>query len=218
MGVPSIGEAMTSPNENRLSLIVFFLFILSFLFFSCSSTEVKTAEGPGESAARAGDRRDTAVPGGDAKQKTGVAEREGSPQKAIEAESIPVSKEAQIKLQMKSEVETLEATPIYFEFDKSELSPDAQVVLKKLAAWLQINQSYSVLIEGHCDERGPSGYNVVLGHSRAVAAEKFLQLLGIDAQRISSVSYGEEIPAVKAKNEEAWIRNRRDQFKLKADR
>jgi peptidoglycan-associated lipoprotein len=103
---------------------------------------------------------------------------------------------------------------IYFDFDKSDLKAEAQVILKKKADWLRENPAYSLRIEGNCDERGTNEYNLALGDRRANAAKKFLVALGIDEARIITISYGEERPADPAHNEEAWAKNRRDEFKL----
>jgi peptidoglycan-associated lipoprotein len=111
-------------------------------------------------------------------------------------------------------IKTFESEHIYFAFDKYDLLHYAQVILKDKAAWLRANASYSVWIEGHCDERGTSEYNLALGERRADAAMKFLGALGISKDRIKTISYGEERPADLAHNEQAWAKNRRAEFKL----
>ncbi|MBW1995641.1 MAG: peptidoglycan-associated lipoprotein Pal, partial [Deltaproteobacteria bacterium] len=122
--------------------------------------------------------------------------------------------EEKIEERLLSEIRAFESNPIYFEFDKSDLTPDARATLRKLADWLRENPRFDVHIEGHCDERGSSGYNLALGESRARAARRYLQMLGIEANRISIVSYGEERPVDSGHSEEAWAKNRRDEFKL----
>jgi peptidoglycan-associated lipoprotein len=101
---------------------------------------------------------------------------------------------------------------IYFDFDKSVLKLDAQSLLKKKADWLKANANTKLLIEGNCDERGTPEYNLALGERRAESAKKFLVDLGIDAKRISTISYGEERPVDSRHNEEAWAKNRNDGF------
>ncbi|ACV68868.1 peptidoglycan-associated lipoprotein Pal [Desulfohalobium retbaense] len=103
---------------------------------------------------------------------------------------------------------------IYFDFDSFELKPDARDVLQDKAALLDDNPGYKMIIEGHCDERGTQEYNLALGERRARAAYEFLILLGIDANRLQIVSYGEERPAVEGSNEAAWAKNRRCEFKI----
>ena len=112
------------------------------------------------------------------------------------------------------EMKTFESTNIYFDFDSSELKPEARVVLTAKAGWLRDNSEYKVKIEGHCDERGTNEYNLALGERRADAAAKFLNALGVSGDRINTISYGEERPAVSGSNDEAWAKNRRDEFKL----
>ena len=103
---------------------------------------------------------------------------------------------------------------IYFEFDKSLLLPRAQEILKKKANWLQDNPNVSVIIEGHCDERGTSEYNIALGERRAESAKVFLIHLGIIGSRLITISYGEERPVDPGHNEEAWAKNRRAHFAI----
>ena len=101
---------------------------------------------------------------------------------------------------------------IYFEFDKSTLTPAAQDSLLAKAGWLRENPDSTVTIEGHCDDRGTNEYNLALGDRRAESAKGFLVDLGIDASRITTISYGEERPVDPRNNEEAWAKNRRDHF------
>ncbi|MDY6882057.1 MAG: peptidoglycan-associated lipoprotein Pal [Desulfatiglans sp.] len=111
-------------------------------------------------------------------------------------------------------IRLFESTSIYFDFDRSELKPEAKANLKIKADFLRSNSSYSVRVEGHCDERGTNQYNLALGERRAYSAKRFLEALGISGNRISCISYGEERPANPLHNEEAWARNRRDEFRL----
>jgi peptidoglycan-associated lipoprotein len=103
---------------------------------------------------------------------------------------------------------------IYFDFDQSVIRPDAQEVLRKKAEFLRENSGSSVIIEGHCDERGTAEYNLALGERRALAAKAFLMNMGISSSRLSTISYGEERPVDPGSNEEAWARNRRAHFVL----
>ena len=103
---------------------------------------------------------------------------------------------------------------IYFDFDRSNLKPETQEVLKRKAEWLRNNPGESVIIEGHCDERGTNEYNLALGDRRAQSAKNFLIDLGISESRLTTISYGEERPADPRHNENAWSKNRRDHFVL----
>jgi peptidoglycan-associated lipoprotein len=101
---------------------------------------------------------------------------------------------------------------IYFDFDKSILTPAAQDNLMQKAEWMRENPDAMVTIEGHCDDRGTNEYNLALGDRRAESAKAFLVDLGIDASRLTTISYGEERPVDPRQNEEAWAKNRRGHF------
>ncbi len=101
---------------------------------------------------------------------------------------------------------------IYYEFDSIRLTPEAQELLTKKAAWLKANSAATVVIEGHCDNRGTNEYNLALGEGRAQSARAFLVDLGVEASRLKTISYGEERPIDRTQTEEAWARNRRAHF------
>lgn len=102
--------------------------------------------------------------------------------------------------------------PIYFEFDQSGLAADGRDELQRKAEVLRMYPEVRIRIEGHADERGTVEYNLALGERRAEAARQYLIDLGIDSDRMTTVSYGEERPAVMQSNEAAWSQNRRDEF------
>jgi peptidoglycan-associated lipoprotein len=104
---------------------------------------------------------------------------------------------------------------VHFDFDKSNIRPSDGKILESSAAWLNKNASYLLLIEGHCDERGTTEYNLALGDRRAKAAHAYLVAQGVKADRISIVSFGEERPACAENNESCWTKNRRAQFLVK---
>src|SRR5262245_41057119 len=101
---------------------------------------------------------------------------------------------------------------VSFDFDSAALSESARATLRSNADWLKANTSARVQIEGHCDERGTAEYNMALGAKRAQATMDYLTTLGITANRLSTISYGEEIPVCKEKTESCWARNRRARF------
>jgi len=103
---------------------------------------------------------------------------------------------------------------VLFDFDSSVLTPTAQDRLKRKAEWLKENGKASVIIEGHCDERGTTEYNLALGWRRAESAKAYLVDLGISASRMSTISYGEERPFAQGHYEGAWSQNRRAHFVL----
>lgn len=98
---------------------------------------------------------------------------------------------------------------VFYGFDKSDLSAEARATLDRQSAWLKKYPALSVTLEGHCDERGTREYNLALGERRAAAAKNYLVASGIAADRVKTVSYGKERPAVLGSNEAAWAQNRR---------
>jgi len=101
---------------------------------------------------------------------------------------------------------------IYFAFDRYDLNSESRKNLGRLANWLLIHSEFEVTIEGHCDERGTTEYNLALGERRAEAAKAYIINLGVDIGKISTISYGEELPLDPGHNEAAWSKNRRDHF------
>lgn len=98
---------------------------------------------------------------------------------------------------------------VFFGFDKSDLSTEAQATLDRQATWLKKYGTAKITLEGHSDERGTREYNLALGERRATAAKNYLVAAGIAANRVNTVSYGKERPAVVGSNEAAWAQNRR---------
>ncbi|MDR3579482.1 MAG: peptidoglycan-associated lipoprotein Pal [Oryzomonas sp.] len=104
---------------------------------------------------------------------------------------------------------------IYFDFDKSDLSKDARDVLSKNAdILLKGKPTIKIQIAGNCDERGSAEYNLALGERRAKSAQQYLITLGVAPDRLSTISYGKEKPAVEGHDEAAWAKNRRDEFAI----
>jgi peptidoglycan-associated lipoprotein len=98
---------------------------------------------------------------------------------------------------------------VFFELDSSVLDGEDKATLERQAKWLQQYANVKVTVEGHCDERGTREYNLALGERRATAAKRYLVGLGVPADRVSTISYGKERPAVLGSNESAWGQNRR---------
>lgn len=103
-------------------------------------------------------------------------------------------------------------SPVYFSFDQATIRPDMEDRMANNAIFLQQNPDIKVVIEGNCDNRGTKEYNLALGQRRAINAKKYLVNLGIEPQRIRTVSYGEEQPLFIEDNTFAWSQNRRDDF------
>ena len=98
---------------------------------------------------------------------------------------------------------------VFFNYDSSDLDGDAQELLQDQVAWLKQYSDVSIIVEGHCDERGTREYNLALGEKRAQSVKNYLISLGISSDRVSTISYGKERPAVVGSNDGAWAQNRR---------
>jgi peptidoglycan-associated lipoprotein len=98
---------------------------------------------------------------------------------------------------------------VFFDTDKSSIKPEGQQTLQRQAEWLKRYPNVTVTVEGHCDDRGTREYNLALGERRATAVSRALVALGIQPNRVKTISYGKERPAVLGDNEAAWAQNRR---------
>ncbi len=130
---------------------------------------------------------------------------EPAPVEAAVADQQPAAQE---------ETPVAELGRIHFDFDQFTLSPAARDTLAANAAVLHGLSQVRVSIEGHCDQRGSDEYNLALGERRARAAMEYLVSLGVAPDRLQVISYGEEMPLDSGSSEDAWARNRRDEFKV----
>lgn len=103
---------------------------------------------------------------------------------------------------------------IFFEFDSSALTPEAEAILGEKAQWMRANPGLTVVIEGHCDSRGTNEYNIALGERRAESVKNYMMSLGIGGERMRTISYGEERPLAAGDDEAAWASNRRAHFEF----
>lgn len=103
---------------------------------------------------------------------------------------------------------------VYFGYDRYDLTPEATTQLQMQARWFQQYPNVRVVIEGHADERGTREYNLALGERRATAVRDFLISLGVNPSRVSTISYGKEMPEVLGSNAQSWARNRRSVTKI----
>jgi peptidoglycan-associated lipoprotein len=106
--------------------------------------------------------------------------------------------------------------PLFFALDSAEVSEEGRTVLHENAALLKKYPTWSITVEGHCDERGTAEYNLALGERRALAAKNFLVSLGIPADKVKVVSYGKEFPFEPGHEDAAWSKNRRAHFVITA--
>ena len=131
-------------------------------------------------------------------------------------ESQSQSKSAEILPGSQADLVSNVGDRVLFEYDSSDLTPEAQRTLERQAAWLKRYSNVSVTVEGHCDERGTREYNLALGERRATAVSNFLVALGINSARIMTISYGKEKPVALGSNDTAWSQNRRGVTRLRA--
>ncbi len=184
---------------NRLTITLFGFMLIAFLpSMGCSPAASTKPEVSSTSSAAP---KESAA--GKLGQGKGIGESATPPSSSLEA-------------QRKGETTATPASSplkeVYFDFDKYDLRQDARETLKANSDWLKANSAARVEIEGHCDERGTSEYNLALGAKRAQAAKDYLVTLGVSADRLSTISYGEELPVCKEHTEECWQQNRRDRF------
>jgi len=161
------------------------VFAVAFLFAACETAPKVT----GDSAS--GSSSGSAASAGSA---SGGSASSGS---TAETQMSPADKLAQV------------GNTVFFGFDSAELSAEAQGTLDRQAAFLNVNPTLMIVVEGHADERGTREYNLALGDRRAVAVRDYLLAKGLNSARVRTVSYGKERPAVVGSNEDAWAKNRR---------
>jgi len=135
---------------------------------------------------------------------------------ASRGEDIPIKEAPTMEFVEPGREEKSVLKPIYFDYDKSNIRPEFQPVLEGVAQWLGKAPARQLLIEGHCDERGTDEYNLALGERRALAVRRYLVALGVAAERLHTISYGEEKPVDPGHDESSWAKNRRAEFKVSA--
>lgn len=188
------------PNDHTRFQWSFCFFIGLFIFIGCSTTPAakpQEATVPKKVEATQGLSR--------------AAPSKAAPSKPSQVSSL----EAHQKGTLGKGAESGPLRDVNFDFDRYDIRPDAREILKKHTAWLKANPQVRVEIEGHCDERGTNEYNLALGAKRAEAVRRYLVDLGISPGRLSTVSYGEELPLCKEQDEICWAKNRRGHFVIK---
>jgi len=148
---------------------------------------------------------------------TGKAEKQAwgksAEEAAIEEKALEASLERKKYPGIEGEfLESSLLNDIHFGFDRYDLTPKAREILSQNAELLHKHSQIEIQIEGHCDERGTTEYNLALGERRSNSTKQYLMSLGISPDRIATISYGEEMPADPRHNEDAWAKNRRAHF------
>ena len=158
---------------------IFVIFAATFLLAACETASEVTGDSASTSASNTASSSASTAAGAAATEKT------------------PAEKLAQV------------GDTVNFDFDSAELSVSARSTLNRQAAFLNVNPTLMIVIEGHADERGTREYNLALGDRRATAVRDYLVAKGINSARVRTVSYGKERPAVSGSTEAAWTKNRR---------
>jgi len=162
---------------------------------------------------------DSGRPGSNSAQTPGPGANDANPNPGgITSESIPLDNTAYADIlngPHNADAEKFKADTIYFDFDSSTIKASEESKLQEVANYFKGNTKHEALImEGNCDERGTEKYNLSLGERRALAAREYLANLGVDPQRLKTITYGAAHPVDTARDESAWKKNRRDDFVL----
>ncbi len=187
--------------RKRTGFVLVMLLLLPGLIATvgCSKKQVKPDEPVGvEGASQSADERARAA-------------EEEARRRALQEQELLEQQQRQREMAVRAR---FGAEDIYFDFDRSDLKPEARATLQEKADFMRANPSVMVNIEGHCDERGTAEYNIALGERRAEAAKGFMMNLGISGSRMTTISYGEEKPIALGHDEAAWAKNRRVHFEI----
>ncbi len=196
---------MIPPRIHRLVIVVSLLLAVAML--PACAPHYEGVDEPADSAPTTSSQ-DPWGSDSDADQVEEIPEPWGE-QPAIEEEEMPVTV-LQTRAAEFNELQVL--GDIFFPFDRNDLTEESRGRLAAHGRWLRAHKEFGLFIEGHCDERDTDEYNLALGDRRANAARDYLILLGIDAQRLQTISYGEERPVDPGHSESAWSKNRRGHF------
>jgi peptidoglycan-associated lipoprotein len=189
-----------------IALAVLLLLIPGFMFVaSCAKKQIPSEPGVSLSEEEAKAKRLAAM-------KEAAEARKAMEEERLREERLGEEARAQKEREELAARDRFINEHIHFEFDKSRLLPRAKEVLRNNAKWLLAHTDVEVTIEGHCDERGTNAYNIALGDRRAKSTKGYLVDLGVDPDRLATISYGEERPLDTGHNEAAWAKNRRAQF------
>ena len=196
--------------RRMLWMIVALCFVMSGMFFTVSCAKKTISSDAALSQAEEDAQRLAAER---------ARQEELARQRALEEQRLEEERQRAAALQREgmgmTERERFVNEDVHFDFDSSVLSAEAQQILLDKAQWLRRNPGVSVVIEGHCDERGTNEYNLALGDRRASSVKAYMADLGISASRMQTVSYGEERPLDPGHDEAAWARNRRAHFEIR---
>ena len=182
----------------RILLLCFVTGVFIFAGYGCAKKEIKSDEGLKQSAPP------------EASQKTTSEDNSQAKREVKENEAPPGPKEQPEPVDAARSEKSLQA--VYFDLDKYDIKPADASILEEGAKWIRAKKPGLVVIEGNCDERGTVEYNLALGERRSEAAKNYLVSLGVDASKLKTISYGKSKPVDTGHSEEAWAKNRRDDF------
>ncbi|OGG52280.1 MAG: peptidoglycan-associated lipoprotein [Candidatus Handelsmanbacteria bacterium RIFCSPLOWO2_12_FULL_64_10] len=192
--------------------LVFAIATAGVLASGCATTEQTTKKTPEQLRAEEEARRKAEAEAKAKAEAEAKAKAEAEAKAKAETEARAMA-EAEARAKAEAEAETRRLAPTYFDYDKYNVRDDQKSALEKNAEKLKARPDLQATIEGHCDERGTIEYNMALGQKRADSARSFLAKAGVDAKRLTTVSYGKERPADSGHDESAWAKNRRVEFK-----
>jgi peptidoglycan-associated lipoprotein len=208
-------------NLTWIGLLVVLVFSLS-MFAGCAEKKAVVKEGSAQDQQMAADQaakdaaaKDKAAADAAAKEAADRLAREQAEREAAERLAREKASKEQVAKVEAATVAVDAVKDIYFDFDKSNIRPDAREVLKANTDYFLKNSAASMIVEGHCDERGTAEYNMALGQRRAQEAKKYLVNLGVKGSAIKAISYGKERPVDAGHDEAAWAKNRRAHFEVK---
>jgi peptidoglycan-associated lipoprotein len=189
-----------------IGIIIAFVFGLT-LFTGCAEKKAVVKEGSAQEQISADQAAKNAAAQAEADR---IAREKAERDAALKAQA---DKEQEAKVQAASAANSV--NDIYYDFDKSNVRPDARETLKANADYFLKSGANAIVIQGNCDERGTAEYNMALGERRAREAKKYLVNLGVKESKMKTVSFGKEQPVDTGHDEAAWAKNRRSHFEVK---
>ncbi len=198
--------------RRKLGIIVALFFVIPGLMFTASCAKKPMVKSGTEIGSGTGDiQTQGRTPAEKARQDEMARQRaleEKRRREREQAQQASVERERQSR----ESIEAFKNERIYFAYNSSALSYTAREILDRKAEWMRSHPNSSIVIEGHCDDRGTNEYNLALGEKRANTVKTYLMRLNIPGSRLTTVSYGEERPIVFGQDESSWAKNRRAEF------
>ncbi|MCG6553905.1 MAG: peptidoglycan-associated lipoprotein Pal [Candidatus Magnetominusculus sp. LBB02] len=170
--------------------IILLMFMLTVVVSGCATTEVANPDG---------------------KKGKDIGKKDSSKDDVVKIDRDKIREGSLSEDQIRAQMASL-FHDVRFEYNSRDIAEGEKANLRKIADWLLKNAHVTVLIEGHCDERGSNEYNLALGDQRAQSTKNYLVSLGVPASRLETISFGKEKPACMEHSEDCWLKNRRAHF------